>query len=47
MISFTHIATQSIPIVSFLFISIAIFSLVPTPSVPLTRTGSFIPLRSS
>ena len=38
--SFTHIATQSMPIVSCLSISKASLSLVPTPSVPLTSTGS-------
>ena len=40
-------ATQSIPIVSCLFIKNAIFNFVPTPSVPLTKTGFFIPFKSS
>ena len=47
MISFTHIATQSIPTVSCLSMRKAILSFVPTPSVPETRTGLFIPVRSS
>jgi len=42
MTSFTHIATQSIPTVSCLSIRKAIFSFVPTPSVPETRTGFLI-----
>ena len=37
---------DTIPIVSCLFMSIASLSLVPTPSVPLTSTGSFMPVRS-
>ena len=37
--SLTHIATKSIPISSSLFILIAIFNFVPTPSVPDTKTG--------
>ena len=45
--SLTHIATQSMPTVSCLFIRKAILSLVPTPSVPLTSTGREIPVRSS
>ena len=45
--SFTHIATQSIPMVSCLSIINASLSLVPTPSVPLTRTGLSIPVMSS
>ena len=39
-------ATQSMPMVSCLSSSMAIFSLVPTPSVPLTSTGSFMPVSS-
>ena len=46
MTSFTHMATQSIPTVSCLSIRKAIFSLVPTPSVPETSTGSDMPARS-
>ena len=42
-ISLTHMATQSMPTVVCLSMRNAIFSLVPTPSVPDTRTGSFIP----
>ena len=38
-------ATQSMPTVSCLSIRKAIFSLVPTPSVPLTSTGFFMPAR--
>ena len=37
--SLTHMATQSMPTVSCLSIRKAIFSLVPTPSVPDTSTG--------
>ena len=37
--SFTHIATKSIPIVLNLFKLFAISSLVPTPSVLLTNKG--------
>ena len=37
--SFTHIATQSIPTVSYLFVSNATFNFVPTPSVPDTKIG--------
>ena len=44
MMSFTHIPTRSKPIVSCLPVRNATFSLVPTPSVPLTRTGSSMPL---
>lgn len=40
MMSFTLIATKSIPIVSCVFISNASLSLVPTPSVPATRNES-------
>ena len=47
MMSFTHMATQSIPTVSCLSSRKAIFSFVPTPSVPLTRTGFSIPVMSS
>ena len=42
----THMATQSIPTVSCLSIRKASFSLVPTPSVPETSTGRFMPLKS-
>ena len=38
-ISLTHIATQSIPIVSCLSIRNASFNFVPTPSVPDTKVG--------
>ena len=47
MISFAHIATQSMPTVSCLSIIKASLSLVPTPSVPLTRTGFEMPVKSS
>ena len=47
IISLTHIATQSIPTVSCLSIKNASFSFVPTPSVPLTKTGFVIPVRSN
>ena len=40
-------ATQSMPTVSWRSIRKASFSFVPTPSVPLTRTGSRSPLGSS
>ena len=40
-------ATQSMPTVSCLSIRNAIFSFVPTPSAPLTRTGRVIPVVSS
>src|ERR1700722_6991860 len=40
MMSLTHMATRSIPIVSCVPVAKAILSFVPTPSVPLTRTGS-------
>ena len=43
--SFTHMATQSMPTVSCLSMRKAILSFVPTPSVPETRTGSFMPAR--
>ena len=46
-ISFTLIATQSIPTVSYFFIAKAISSFVPTPSVPETITGFFIPAGTS
>ena len=36
-------ATQSMPIVSCLSSSMAATSFVPTPSVPETSTGSFMP----
>src|SRR3954447_23457638 len=39
--SLTHIATASIPIVSWRSIINASMSFVPTPSVPETNTGSF------
>ncbi len=42
MISFTHMPTRSIPIVSCLSSINAIFSFVPTPSVELTRTGFLV-----
>src|SRR5512141_3102539 len=38
--SFTHMATRSIPTVSNLPAAAATLTLVPTPSVPETRTGS-------
>lgn len=44
--SFAHMATQSMPTVSCLSIIKASFSLVPTPSVPETSTGSFMSVRS-
>ena len=47
MMSFTHMATQSMPTVSCLSILNAIFSFVPTPSVPETSTGFWMPVRSS
>ena len=47
MTSLTHIATQSMPMVSCLSSSMAIFSFVPTPSVPETSTGSSMPAASS
>ena len=40
MRSLTHMATKSIPTVSCFFRSMARRSLVPTPSVPETSTGS-------
>ena len=43
MISLTHMATQSMPTVSCLSIRKAIFSLVPTPSVPETKRGFSMP----
>ena len=39
-------ATASMPMVSCFSSSMAIFSLVPTPSVPETRMGSCIPAKS-
>ena len=39
-------ATQSMPTVLWRSIRKAIFSLVPTPSVPLTSTGFRMPVRS-
>ena len=44
--SFTHMATQSMPTVSCLSMRKASFSFVPTPSVPETSTGTFMPERS-
>ena len=44
--SLTHMATASTPMVSCLSIRMAIFTLVPQPSVPETSTGSFMPVRS-
>ena len=41
--SLAHMATRSMPIVSCLPTAWAIFSLVPTPSVPDTSTGSVKP----
>ena len=38
--SLTHMATRSIPTVSNFPAAAATFTLVPTPSVPETRTGS-------
>ena len=46
MMSLTHMATQSMPMVSCLSSSWARRSLVPTPSVPETRTGSVMPEKS-
>ena len=40
--SLTHMATQSMPMVSCLLAILADLSLVPTPSVPEMRTGSFV-----
>ena len=40
--SFTHIATKSIPIVSYFLNLLARAILVPTPSVQETITGSLI-----
>ena len=45
--SLTHMATQSMPTVSCLSIRKAIFSFVPTPSVPETSTGWVRPVISS
>ena len=47
MTSLTHMATQSMPTVSCLSIRKAIFSLVPTPSVPETSTGWGMSVQSS
>ena len=44
--SFTHMATQSMPTVLCTPVRKAIFSFVPTPSVPLTNTGLVMPVRS-
>ena len=41
--SLTHMATQSMPMVSCLSMRMASFTLVPQPSVPETRTGSSMP----
>src|SRR5579872_7155571 len=41
--SLTHMATRSMPIVEWLSVSIAILSLVPTPSFAATSTGSLKP----
>ncbi len=41
--SFTHIATRSMPIVACRPVSIAILTLVPTPSLAATRIGSLNP----
>ena len=46
-ISFTHMATASIPMVSCLSITMATLTLVPHPSVPETRVGSSISLNFS
>ncbi len=43
--SLTHMATQSMPTVSCLSSKKASLILVPTPSVPETSTGSFMPVR--
>ena len=43
--SLTHIATRSMPTLSCSPVSAAIFSLVPTPSVVDTSTGSDEPRR--
>ena len=40
----THIATKSIPTVLKVLLSIASFSLVPTPSVAESITGSLYPV---
>ena len=45
--SLTHMATQSMPTVSCRPVRKASFSLVPTPSVPLTSTGSRRPAGSA
>ena len=47
--SLTHMATRSIPIVSYTPLSMAIFNFVPTPSLAATRIGSTNPaaLRSN
>ena len=41
--SLTHMATRSMPIVSYKPLSMAIFTLVPTPSLAATRIGSTNP----
>ena len=45
--SFTLIATRSMPMVSCFFMRKASFNLVPTPSVPETITGSLYFLETS
>ena len=47
MMSLTHMATQSMPMVSWRSISWAMRILVPTPSVPETRQGRAMPATSS
>ena len=47
MTSLTHMATQSMPTVSCLSSSMAMRSLVPTPSVPEISTGREMPVQSS
>ena len=47
MTSLTHMATQSMPTVSCLSSSMAMRSLVPTPSVPEISTGWLMPVQSS
>src|SRR5215203_2056365 len=41
--SFTHMATRSTPMVSWIPVSMAIFTFVPTPSLAATRIGSLKP----
>ena len=45
--SFTHMATRSMPTVPCLPASCATFSFVPTPSVPDTSSGSAISLAAA